>query len=211
MAMLPESMRTSAAYLGGGIARGLQQKGSQLVSMGQQLAQSAGSSAPIKEKVGQFLQSVGQPVQSFAGTVGAKGGMTKRDLGLIAQGAGLSGAFVGGMGATQGMNALANFFAQDTLSRRSEVGAVGSSPMPQDLQTGYISLNQFGSPLGVMNVRNTGNVREAQLNQRAMRNQELSARLATAATVGAGAGMLGASPLLGGVIGTMVAERGMKR
>lgn len=210
MAMLPESMRTSAAYLGGGIARGLQQKGSQLVGMGQQLA-SAGSSAPIKEKVGQFLQSVGQPVQSFAGTVGAKGGMTKRDLGLIAQGAGLSGAFVGGMGATQGMNALANFFAQDTLSRRSEVGAVGSSPMPQDLQTGYISLNQFGSPLGVMNVRNTGNVREAQLNQRAMRNQELSARLATAATVGAGAGMLGASPLLGGVIGTMVAERGMKR
>lgn len=203
-------MRTSAAYLGGGIARGLEQKGSQLVGMGQQLA-NAGSSAPIKEKVGQFLQSVGQPVQSFAGTVGAKGGMTKRDLGLIAQAAGVGGAFVGGMGANAGMNALANFFAQDTLSRRSEIGAMGSSPMPQDLQTGYISLNQYGSPLGVMNVGALGGVRQAQLNQRAMRNEELSSRLATAAMVGAGAGMLGASPLLGGVIGTMVAERGMKR
>jgi len=54
MAMLPEYMRTSAAYLGGGIARDLGNKGSQLVSMGQQLA-SAGSSAPIREKVGQFI------------------------------------------------------------------------------------------------------------------------------------------------------------
>ena len=42
--------------------------------------------------------------------------------------------------------------------------------MPQDLQTGYISLNQYGSPLGVMNVGALGGVRQAQLNQRAMRN-----------------------------------------
>ena len=169
MAILPDAMRTSAAYLGGGIARGLEQKGSQLVGMGQKIA-AAGSSAPVKERVGQFLQSVGQPVQSFAGMVGEKGGMRKRDLGLLAQAIGVGGAFVGGMGANAGMNALTNFLSQDTLSRRSEIGAVGSSAMPQDLQTGYISLNQYGSPLGVMNVGALGGVRQAQLNQRAMRN-----------------------------------------
>lgn len=172
MAILPDAMRTSAAYLGGGIARGLEQKGSQLVGMGQKIA-ATGSAAPVKQRVGQFLQSVGQPVQSFAGTVGAKGGMTKRDLGLIAQTAGIGGAFVGGMGANAGINALGSFLAQDTLSRRSEVGAIGSSAMPQDLQTGYISLNQYGSPLGVMNVGALGGVRQAQLNQRAMRNNSM--------------------------------------
>ena len=187
--MLPSSMRTSAAYLGGGIARGLEQKGSQLVGMGQQLA--AGSSAPIKQRVGQFLQSVGQPVQAFAGTVGTKGGMTKRDVGLIAQAAGVGGAFVGGMGASAGMNALANYYAQDTLSRPSEIGSVGSSPMPNNLQTGYISLNQFGSPLGVMNVGNTGNIRTAQINQRNTSNQLLTA-LGAGAAAGVGSKILGA-------------------
>ena len=169
MAMLPEYMRTSAAYLGGGIARDLGNKGSQLVSMGQQLA-SAGSSAPIREKVGQFIQNIGAPVQNFAAVVGTKGGMPKRDLGLIAQGAALAGAFAGGVGATSGMSALANFYSQDMSRRQSEVGAVGSSPMPQDLQTGYISLNKYGSPIGVMNVSNVGNIKGSQLRQRYMNN-----------------------------------------
>lgn len=188
MAMLPESMRTSAAYLGGGIARGLEQKGSQIVGMGQQLA-SAGSSAPVKEKVGQFLQAVGQPVQDFAGTVGRKGGMSKRDLGLVAESLAVGGAFVGGMGATAGANALTNFFAQNTLGRRSEIGALGSSPMPQDLQTGYIALNLPGSPLTGMNIAHQGNVRMTQLKQRLLAN-------ALSGSVNAGAGPIGIETLV---------------
>jgi len=183
MAMLPESMRTSAAYLGGGIARGLEQKGAQLVGMGQKLA-SSGSPAPVKEKVGQFLQAVGQPVQAFAGTVGGKGGLRKRDLGLIAESLAVGGAFVGGMGAAAGANALTNFFSQNTLGRRSEIGAVGSSPMPQDLQTGYIPLNNFGSPLTGMNIAHLGNVRNSQLRQRVLAN-------ALSSSVNAGAGPIG--------------------
>jgi hypothetical protein len=183
MAMLPESMRTSAAYLGGGIARGLEQRGSLLSSMGQQLA-NTGSSAPVKEKVGQFLQAVGQPVQNFAGMVGKKGGMSKRDLGLVAESLAVGGAFVGGMGATAGANALTNFFAQNTLGRRSEIGAVGSSPMPQDLQTGYIALNTYGSPLTGMNIAHLGNVRASQLKQRLLAN-------ALSASVSSGAGPVG--------------------
>lgn len=188
MAMLPESMRTSAAYLGGGIARGLEQKGSQIVGMGQQLA-SAGSSAPVKEKVGQFLQAVGQPVQDFAGTVGRKGGMSKRDLGLVAESLAVGGAFVGGMGATAGANALTNFFAQNTLGRRSEIGALGSSPMPQDLQTGYIALNLPGSPLTGMNIAHQGNVRMTQLKQRLLAN-------ALSGSMNAGAGPIGIETLV---------------
>lgn len=169
MAMLPESMRRSASYLGAGIARGLEDKSSQLIGMGQKIA-SSGSSAPIKEKVGQFLQAVGQPVQNFAGMVGKEGGMKKRDLGLVAESLAVGGAFVGGMGATAGANALTNFFAQDNTRRRSEIGAVGSSPMPQDLQTGYIALNTFGSPLTDMNIAHLGNVRVSQLKQRLLTN-----------------------------------------
>ena len=187
MAMLPESMRTSAAYLGGGIARGLEQRGSQLVGMGQQLA-SAGSSAPVKEKVGQFLQAVGQPVQNFAGTVGKKGGMNKRDLGLVAESLAVGGAFVGGMGATAGANALTNFFSQNNFNRQSEVGALGSSPMPQDLQTGYIALNMPGSPLTGMNIAHLGNVRMTQLKQRLLAN-------ALSGSVNAGAGPVGIETL----------------
>lgn len=174
MAMLPDYMRTSAAYLGGGIARDLGKKGSQIVNMGQQLA-SAGSDTPIREKVGQFIQSIGEPIQKFAGVVGTKDGMAKRDLGLIAQSAALGGAFAGGVGATSGMSALASFYSQDAMNRRSEVGAVGSSPMPQDLQTGYISLNKYGSPIGNMSLANIGNIKGAQMRQRYMNNAFASA------------------------------------
>lgn len=187
MAMLPESMRRSASYLGAGIARGLEDKSSQLIGMGQKIASSS-SSAPIKEKVGQFLQAVGQPVQNFAGMVGKEGGMKKRDLGLVAESLAVGGAFVGGMGATAGANALTNFFAQNTLGRRSEIGALGSSPMPQDLQTGYIALNLPGSPLTGMNIAHLGNVRTSQLKQRLLAN-------ALSGSINSGAGPIGIETL----------------
>lgn len=187
MANLPEAMRTSAAYLGGGIARGLEQRGAQLVGVGGELA-GALNKGPVVQKVGQFLESVGRPVQSFGATVGTKGKIGKRDLGLIAQGATLGGAFVGGMGAMSGMDALANFLAQDTVNRQSDIGRFGSNVMPQDLQTGYVSLNQMGSPLGVMNVQHVGNVKQSQTNQRLLRNTVLAVMAATAAGAGAAVG-----------------------
>lgn len=185
MAILPESMRTSAAYLGGGIARQLERRGSQLAGVGEEFA-GARNKGPIIPKVGQFLQSLGQPVQAFGANVGTKGNIGKRDLGLIAQTAGLGGAFVGGMGTMAGMNALASYLAQDTFNRRANVGAFGSSAMPPDLQAGYVSLNQLGSPLGVMNVAHTGHVKSAQNNQRAFQN----AGLAALALGAGGAGVL---------------------
>ena len=187
MAILPESMRTSAAYLGGGIARQLERRGAQLAGVGQEFA-GAAKGGPVGQKVGQFLQNVGEPVQAFAASVGTKGNIGKRDLGLIAQTAGLGGAFVGGMGTMAGMNALASYLAQDTLNRRADVGAFGSSAMPPDLQAGYISLNQLGSPLGVMNVAHTGNVKSAQTNQRAIQNVGLAALALGAGGAGALAG-----------------------
>lgn len=184
MAILPEAMRTSAAYLGGGLARGIEQQGAKIVSANKQLT-SAAETSPVGQKVGQFLQSMGKPVQSFGATVGTKGRIGKRDLGLIAQTAGLGGAFVGGMGTMAGMNALASYLAQDTANRQTDVGTVGSSPMPPDLQAGYINLNQFGSPLGVMNAAHVGNVKSSQTNQRMLANAGLAALALGAGGAGA--------------------------
>ena len=168
MAMLPESARTSAAYLGGGIARGLEKKGAEVAQTGMQVAQSATSS--VGKKVGQFLQDLGGKAQQFGADVGTKGGVKKRDVGLAAAGAAMTGAFVGGMGANSGINSLIGYQASDPRGRvASEPGKVGANVMPSDLQTSYIALNQPGSPLGMQQLRMSYDVKSAQERQKLLR------------------------------------------
>lgn len=165
--MLPASARTAASYLGGGIARGLEQQGGKAAQAGQALAGAAKSG--IGQKVGGFLETVGSQVQQLGATAGQMGGVKKRDLGLAAAGLGMTGAFVGGMGANAGVNSLAAYFSQDNTLRQAQGGTYGSGAMPQDLQRGYISLNQFGSPLGLMNIQHDANVQRARYNQGLLR------------------------------------------
>lgn len=190
MAMLPESARRAAAYLGGGIARGIEQKGAQVAQAGKNIIKNTarevpmGSASvgtggqkvafaglqkdPIGGRVGQFLENIGGQMQQFGSSVGTEGGMKKRDVGLAAAGLGMGAAFVGGMGANAGVNALMGYHSQNSMLRPRETAAYGSGPMPSDLQTGYVSLNQFGSPLGIMNLRHEGNVQRAKYNQMLM-------------------------------------------
>jgi len=168
MAMLPESARTAAAYLGGGIARGIEQKGAQVAKAGMQAAESAGSG--VGQKVGEFLQNIGGQVQQFGSSVGTKGAIKKRDVGLAAAGAAMTGAFVGGMGANAGVNSLIAFHASDPRNRGvNQSPIVGGSPMPSDLQAGYISLNRLGSPLGTQQLRLSSDMKVAQDRQRLLR------------------------------------------
>jgi len=168
MAMLPESARTAAAYLGGGIARGIEQKGAQVAQAGMQAAKSADSG--IGQKVGNFLQNMGSQAQQFGASVGTKGAMKKRDVGLAAVGVGLSGAFVGGMGANAGLSSLIGYQASDPRGRApSQPGQMGGNVMPSDLQTSYIALNQPGSPLGMQQMRLSYDVKTAQERQRMLR------------------------------------------
>ena len=166
--MLPESARTAAAYLGGGIARGIEQKGAQIARTGMQAAESASSG--VGQKVGQFLQNMGGQVQQFGASVGTKGAIKKRDVGLAAVGTAMSGAFVGGMGANAGINSLIAFQASNPRGRvPSQPGQMGGNIMPSDLQTSYIALNQPGSPLGVQQMRLSYDVKTAQERQRLLR------------------------------------------
>jgi hypothetical protein len=168
MAMLPDSARTAASYLGGGIARGIEQKGAQVAKAGMQAAESAGSG--VGQKVGQFLQNIGGQVQQFGSSVGTQGSIKKRDLGLAAAGAAMTGAFVGGMGANAGLNSLIAYQASDPRGRVPvQPGQMGDSPMPADLQTGYIALNQPGSPLGTQQLRLSYDVKAAQDRQQLLR------------------------------------------
>jgi len=165
MAMLPASARTAASYLGGGIARGLEQQGSKIAQAGQKVA--GGASSGVGAKVGNFLESVGTQVQQIGSGAGQVGGVKKRDLGLAAAGLGMGAAFVGGMGANAGVNSLMGYYATDQKYRMAgDVATVGGNVMPSNLQLGYTQLNQFGSPLGIMNESNYGNVKSAQMNQR---------------------------------------------
>jgi len=168
MAILPESARTAASYLGGGIARGLEKQGGKLAGVGSNLAGST-KAGPVGEKVGQFLQQVGEYTQNMGATAGTMGGMKKRDIGLAAAGVGLSGAFVGGMGANAGINALTNYFSQNNMLRQPEQGTYGGGIMPNDLQAGYIPMNTFGSPLALKNIGYGTDVKRAQYNQGLLR------------------------------------------
>lgn len=168
MAMLPESARTAAAYLGGGIARGIEQKGAQVAQAGVQAAESASSG--VGQKVGEFLQNIGGQAQQFGASVGTKGAIKKRDVGLAAVGAAMAGTFVGGMGANAGINALIGFQATNPRGRvPSEQGRMGGNAMPADLQTSYIALNQPGSPLGMQQMRLSYDMKVAQERQRLLR------------------------------------------
>lgn len=192
MAMLPESARTAAAYLGGGIARGIEQKGAQVAQAGKNLIKNTarevtvGSAAvgtqgqrvafaglqkdPIGGRVGEFLQNIGSQAQQFGASVGTKGAIKKRDVGLAAVGAAMAGTFVGGMGANAGINALIGFQATNPRGRvPSEQGRMGGNVMPSDLQTSYIALNQPGSPLGMQQMRLSYDVKSAQERQRLLR------------------------------------------
>lgn len=167
--MLPASARTAASYLGGGIARGLEQQGSKIAQAGQKVA--GGASSGVGAKVGNFLESVGTQVQQIGSGAGQVGGVKKRDLGLAAAGLGMGAAFVGGMGANAGVNALMGYHSQNTTLRGvGQTGVYGDgNVLPRDLQAGYIPMNTLGSPLGIMNIQNVGNIEAAQTRQNLLR------------------------------------------
>lgn len=168
MAMLPASARTAASYLGGGIARGLEQQGSKIAQAGQKVA--GGASSGIGAKVGNFLENIGTQVQQIGSGAGQVGGVKKRDLGLAAAGLGMGAAFVGGMGANAGMHALSSYFAQNSTLRKPQTGVYGDGGvLPSDLQAGYIPMNTLGSPLGIMNIKNVGNIEAAKARQNLLR------------------------------------------
>jgi len=221
MAILPKSARTAAAYLGGGVARGLEKQGNRLAGMGSGLTQAVetagqqiqtagqkvgmlgareevvrttGSQAaktlsqnPLAAKVGGFLESVGggvsnlgasagqtvsgagQAMQQLGSQAGTMGGIGKRDMGLAAAGAAMTGAFVGGMGANAGVHSLMNYFSQDNSLRQPQRGVYGGGSMPSDLQAGYIPMNTYGSPLAIKNVAYDGDIKRAQYNQGLLR------------------------------------------
>lgn len=168
MAMLPKSARTAASYLGGGIAKGLEKHGSQIAGAGAELA-GAKKAGPIGQKVGQFLQSVGEYAQNTGASAGTMGGIGKRDMGLAAAGAAMTGAFVGGMGANAGVNSLMSYFSQDNTLRQPQRGVYGGGSMPSDLQAGYIPMNTYGSPLALKNLGYGGDIKRAQYNQGLLR------------------------------------------
>ncbi len=167
--MLPESARTAAAYLGGGIARGIEHRGAQIAGVGSEYA-GALKIGKIGQRVGQFLETMGSQAQQFGASVGTQGAIKKRDVGLAAAGAAMTGAFVGGMGANAGINSLIAFQASDPRNRGvNQPPVMGGNPMPADLQAGYIALNQLGSPLGTQQLRLTTDTKVAQSRQRLLR------------------------------------------
>ena len=151
MAMLPQSARTAAAYLGGGIARGLEKQGGKLAGAASELA-GATKMGPVGQRVGNFLQTVGEYAQNAGAAVGTQGAMGKRDVGLAAAGAAMTGAFVGGMGANAGINSLMSYFSQDNTLRQPQTAVFGGNVMPQDLQQSYMPMNTLNSPLTYMNL-----------------------------------------------------------
>jgi len=168
MAMLPESARTAASYLGGGIARAMETQGGKVAQAGAKVA--GASKSPVGQKVGQFLEGVGQAVQQTGATAGMKEGLKKRDIGLAAAGAAMTGAFVGGMGANSGIHALMGYQLSDPrTSVQGDTPQIGGNVMPADLQTSYIALNQPGSPLGIQMMRQNVDVKAAQDRQRLLR------------------------------------------
>ena len=190
MAMLPDSARAAAAFLGGGIARGIEQKGAQVAQAGRDIAVrtakkipvtgvTQGGQAvaaiklgadPIGGRVGQFLENIGGQAQQFGRSVGTKQGMKKRDVGLAAAGAAMTGAFVGGMGANAGIHSLMGYQLSDPrTSVQGDTPRYGGNVMPADLQSSYIALNQLGSPLGMQMMRQTYDVKAAQQRQGLLR------------------------------------------
>lgn len=166
--MLPQSARTAAAYLGGGIARGAQQYGMAIDEFGKKITQAGRS--PVGRRVGNFLESVGRGLETAGAAVGTQGGPKKRDVGLAAAGAAMTGAFVGGIGANSGINALMGYYTSDPRQRVAKtMGQVGGNVLPSDLQTSYINLSQPGSPLGLLAMRHGFNIQQAQDRQNSIR------------------------------------------
>ena len=168
MAMLPESARTAASYLGGGIARSMEKQGGKIAQAGAQIAEA--SKSTVGQKVGQFLGGLGQAVEKSGATAGMKEGLKKRDIGLAAAGAAMTGSFVGGMGANAGIHALMGYQMSNPLTRTQDTpGTLGGNMMPSDLQASYIALNELGSPLGLQMLRQNVDVKIAQDRQRMLR------------------------------------------
>lgn len=166
--MLPESARTAASYLGGGIARGMEKQGGKVAQAGAHLA--GASKSAVGQQVGQFLEGVGQAVQQSGAAAGMKEGLKKRDIGLAAASAAMTGSFVGGMGANAAVHALMGYQLSNPQTRvQADAPQVGGNVMPADLQSGYIALNQLGSPLGIQMLRANSDVKVAQDRQRLLR------------------------------------------
>lgn len=161
----PLGVQNAAAQLGGSVSRGI--------------GKAAEKVSPILQRAG--LQKQAEGVQNLASGVAkfqkdARIGTAPLDLtgsralGYIGMGAGLGTAFVGGMGANAGVNALTSYFGQDTTFRQPQQGTyAGGSVMPGDLQAGYIPLNTFGSPLAIKNLMYAGDIAKARYDQNLLR------------------------------------------
>jgi hypothetical protein len=161
----PSGVQNAAAQLGGSVSRGI--------------GKAAEKVSPILQRAG--LQKQAEGVQNLASGVAAfqKSGRIgtapldltgSRALGYVGMGAGLSGAFVGGMGANSGIHALMGYQLSDPrTSVQGDTPRIGGNVMPADLQTSYIALNQPGSPLGIQMMRQNVDVKAAQDRQRLLR------------------------------------------
>ena len=160
----PLGVQNAAAQLGGSVSRGL--------------GKAAEKVAPVLQRAG--LQKQAEGVQNLASGVAAFQKSARigtapldltgsRALGYIGMGAGLGGAFVGGMGANVGVHSLMNYFSQDNSLRQPQRGVYGGGSMPSDLQAGYIPMNTYGSPLAIKNVAYDGDIKRAQYNQGLLR------------------------------------------
>lgn len=119
----------------------------------------------LGEAAGKTISGMGQSMQQFGSNVAGnvQGSMKKRDLGLIAAGMGVGGAFAGG--------ALIGSAAAVAASRQSEEKPqrmagdrpiIGGNIMPADLQAGYLNLAVPGSPLGGMGLLSGNQLRHSQ-------------------------------------------------
>jgi len=129
----------------------------------------------LGEATGKTISGMGQSMQQFGSNVAGnvQGSMKKRDLGLIAAGMGVSGAFAGG--ALVGSAAAVATSRQSEEKRQRMAGdrpIIGGNIMPADLQAGYLNLAIPGSPLGGMGLLAGNHLRQGQVIQDALVAQQ---------------------------------------
>lgn len=151
---VPQGVQSAATGAGAAVKKGVQ----------------AVQQGPVGQAVGQAGQAVGQA----AASVGNRASQFLSSVTTPPSGApswgGVAAAGVAGLGAGAAIgSAVAN--QQNKKGRMAgdaiQIGSphVQGAVMPQDLQTGYLNLNTFGSPLPQYGVLASHNLRAAQINQ----------------------------------------------
>jgi len=144
---MPQGVQSAVTGAGAAVKKGVQ----------------AVQEGPVGQAVGQAATSVGNRASQFLSSV------TTPPPGPPSWG-GVAAAGIAGLGAGAAVGAaVAN--QQNKKGRMAgdaiQIGSphVEGSPMPQDLQMGYLNLNTFGSPLPQYGVLASHNLRAAQINQ----------------------------------------------